>query len=198
MSINISLKIQENIKVLTTTLTAMDHEGADLIKLYWAKVSSDISALAEGDPATVNSKNTKAELVLGLSLLESYQKFLHNQAVTTTDQFSAIQSIKYGAAAAIAPVSEATEEFGDRLVYLCNDMLKTYHSANKVCETYNNTELGLAVSAVSDSTVIFGSDCTKDELIKAITLLQEFQKFINNAAVTQGDYMATISRWERL
>jgi hypothetical protein len=48
------------------------------------------------------------------------------------------------------------------------------------------------------STVDYVGEMTSSELSAAITLIEQFKKMINNEAVTTGNYVSTLAKWERL
>lgn len=191
--------LQKQIKEVMQSMLWIQPEVADLIKLYWSgDVSSDLGALAGADPATKTSKHTKDELINGLTLSEQMDKFFTNQAVTQGDYHGNLQDLVYGDDEIITPLSVATEAFGDRVKALSEALLATFNRCKDTLDLYNDAEISAAVSGLSDGTIVFGADISKAELNLGITLCEQFKKFINNEAVTTGDYGSTVAKWRRV
>ena len=191
--------LQKQIKEIMQTMLWVQPEVADMIKLYWSgDVSSDLGPLLGTAPATKTSKHTKDELISGLTLSEQMDKFFTNQAVTQGDYHGNIQNLVYGDDEITTPLSVATEAFGDRVKALSEALLVTFNRCKDILDLYNDSEISSAASSLSDGTIVFGASMSKAELILGITLCDQFKKFINNEAVTTGDYGSTVAKWRRL
>lgn len=195
---NITLELQQDIVTAMDSFRGMRNEGKDLYNLYWkGTVSSDISALADGDPASIEGELTKIDLTNGLAILEQMDNFWQNSAVTQADYNISIQKILHGDAVLGTALSADTEDYAARLVQFCTDMLTQYNRARGIINCYNACEVAAAVAAISTQTIVFGSEMTKDDLTSAVTLLSEIIDFIENAAVATGDYKATLAKWAK-
>jgi hypothetical protein len=81
---------------------------------------------------------------------------------------------------------------------LCLDCIEIYRQSQNALELYFDNEVGDIVSVLDAQRIVYGSEMTVSDLSSAITLLQQFNNFMGNSAVTTGDYSSTISKWNRL
>jgi hypothetical protein len=190
--------LQDSIKEYTASFDLLKHVAKDLYNLYWkAGVSGDISGLADVDPATQAGKYTKANVVSALSLAENIDKFFGNVAVAQADYMTTIQALTHGDADLATVISPALEDYGGKALQFSVDLLTQYQRGLDLDNAYVNQEISAAVAATSDETIVFGADMTKDDLISAMVMVGQFQNFVENAAVTTGDYDATLAKWLR-
>lgn len=194
---NITATLEGSIKQAFVSFTIMRNEAKDLSNLYFkGSVSSDLSALAGTDPATFNTLLTKDQLINGLTIAEQYDKMFDNVAVATADYLTTVETNTHGNAVATS-ISPAVEAFGDRSTQFCRDLLTQYNRSRKLENIYNASELSAMIGSLSVQTVLYGANMTKDDLTSAITLIQQFQNFMTNVAVTTADYKITLGKWER-
>lgn len=200
MSEIVTQKIQSDIKLATDAWQLMRIEALDLYNLYWkTDVNATVGALALGTtPCSQQSKLTKADAQAAAGLVEDIgTKFFDNVAIATSDRQVTCQKLANGKAVPTL-IDDQVEEFCNRAAQLGQDCITQDQRSNLAEDFYNSSEMGGALSGMSAQTIVFGSEMTKDDLTSAITLAQQWQNFINNAAVTTGDYKATLGKWERL
>ncbi len=194
----VTKKLQDDIKIYMSTFDILKHVAKDLYNLYWkGSVSGDIGALAGGDPATQAGKFTKTEVSSALTLAENLDKFFGNVAVGTSDYMATIQTLTHGDAVLATAISSDLEDYGGKALQFATDLLTQYQRGLDLDNLYVNSEISAAVAATSDETIVFGADMTKDDLVSAMVLVAQFQNFVENAAVTTGDYDATLAKWIR-
>jgi len=198
MSINVTAQLQVDIQTAFETFSLMRNEVRDLSNLYWkGGVSTDLSAVSGGsDPVTQTTKLTKDQLISALSLIEELDDFFDNDAVAQSDYLTTIETNIHGKATPTL-ISPAVEAFGDRSVQLCQDALTQYNRSRDIENWYNSSEISAYIGSVSTQKIIDGSDMTKDDLTSAITLIQQFQRMLENLLVTAGDYKVTLGKWAR-
>jgi len=198
MTVNVTAQLQVDIKTVMLSFDAMRNESLDLYNLYFkGGVTADISAALGTDPVTQATKLTKDQLIAGLTFVENLDKFFSNVAVTTSDYLTTCETNIYGNATPTF-ISTATESFGDRSVQVCRDAITQFNRSRDAENWYNSSELSAMIGSISTQTIVYGSDMSKDDLIAAIVLMQQFQNMMNNAAVTKGDYKVTLGKWLRL
>ena len=202
MAENISRLLQSKIKELFNTFDLMKNEAIDLDKLYWTEVSTDAGfTAASGTTGVIYDTSvalTKNEVNSALTLIQQFNKFITNQALTQSDYLATIQSVRYGNDQAASIFSQAIENFGIRAKQFCLDALEQYKRCQIINDVYFDSELSLAVNAISSSTIIFGSEYTKDEVNLAINLTQNYVSLLSNLVATQADYGSTLAKWSRL
>lgn len=198
---NITGLLQNEIRALFTIFKDAGREAKSIYDGYWkTDANTKVTGLSSGtDPATVETHLTKDEYANGITLCEELDDFFTNSAVTTTDFLQHATRCKYGSAGTLATqLSNATEKIGTRLYDLCTVLIDALETALNIIDLYYDNEVGDIVSALDDQRIIFGSEMTKTDLVNAITLLEQFENFMNNSVVTTADYFATIAKWDRL
>ena len=196
---NMTLELEAELKAFTQTMKSIWIESEDLYKLYWSGgPSSEISGLGNDDPVTVGSKLSKAELVAGLTVAEQLKNFFGNASVSQSDYWANLENILHGNSSAVAPISAAVESMGSRLLNLSGTLLTSFNKAKALLDIYNDSQISLAVGAISDSTIVFGANSTKALFVSGITLVEQFKKMINNEAVATADYASTLAKWEQI
>jgi hypothetical protein len=197
---SVTAKLQADVKEITATFDVLRKEALDLYNLYWkGGISGDtnFTTLGATDPATQAGKLTKTQVTNALTMAENLDKFFGNVAVAQADYQATIQATTHWDAVLATAISSALEDFGGRALQFATDLLTQYGRAKDIENFYVNSEISAAVAATSSQTIVFGSDMSKDDLVSAITMIQQFQNFIENAAVTTGDYDATLAKWLR-
>lgn len=195
----VTQKIQDDIKTITDAFVLMRHEAEDLFNLYWkGGVKTDNDALAGGAAATLTTKLAKEDIVTGLTYAEQIDKFFDNQALATADYMTSIQVLTHGNVAIPTLVSDRLEEFGDRIKQLSQDSITQYQRCKNVENLYNSSEVGTAIGSISDFTIVYGAEMTKNDLTSAITLAQNWCTFLDNGAPGTADRKVTLGKWDRL
>lgn len=190
--------LQDDIKTIVSKFCAMRNEGKGLYDLYWkGSVNTDLGGTGS-DPASVTSGLTKQELLNFQTMVTNLDNFWENVAVSQSDYQVTIQACLHGDAVLATALSSDTEDYADRSVVFCQDLLTQYDLSREVDNLYLNSEISAAVAGISSQTVVFGAGMTKDDLTSAINLIREFIDFIENAAITTADYKATLAKWRRL
>ena len=192
--------LQNNIITIKDSLKTMQRECDDIYDAYWkTDATTLITGLSSGtDPATVESKLTKDTYLGGITLAENLNKFFTNVAVSQSDYLQTINQIKYGNAVLETQLSVAVEGIGTRIKQMCLDALEVYKQSLDITDMYFDNEIGDAVAVWEDHRIVYGCEITKLELSNTITMLQQYQNMVNNSAVTQGDYSATLATLDRL
>jgi len=192
--------LQNGLKSIMDSFGIMQRECKDISDAYFKSgASATVSALAsDTTPATVATKFTKANYTAGITLADNLNKFFQNQAVTTADYLATLDALKYGNATLATQLSVAVEEIGKRIYAMVQDCLSLVTQGRNLVEMYFDNEIGDIVSAFDADRIIPGSEMTRTDLSLAVTMLQEWEKFFTNTAVTQADYSSTVSRWLRL
>ena len=197
---NLTLKLEQDIKSFVSSSVFMQNEAVDLEKLYWSEVSPDstFSSATSGDAITNSTKLTKQEVINALTIAAQVKNFYQNSTLTQSDYYQNIQGIVYGNDQKTPQISDAIEAFGDRSVEFCNNILTMIKQAADILDLYFDTEISSAVGSISTSTVVFGSNVTKQELTDGINLCDNFRKMITNQVATQSDWGAIVAKWQRI
>lgn len=190
--------IEDGFRQFASDMSWVMNEAKDIEKAYFATDASTlVSALAlDTDGASNATKLTKAQYVNAIGFIQQLKNFFDNSAVTQGDYLTNIQQVKYGNAAVPATLSAATEDVANRLKVLCDACLTHFLTAKDLKDLYDNSELSVLVAGLSAGRKIYGANMNNSELTTGITLVEQYKKMINNEAVTQGLYSATIAIWE--
>ena len=172
-------------------------DAGDIYNFYWdTDVNVLVGALATGTTgATVNSKLTKTEYTNMMILCENLNKMFTNVSISTTDHLLYINGALYGTSSISTIVGNNVENLGDRLKALAWQCMNVYNACKFNKALYFDNEVGDIVSALDAQRVLPGCSVTQSDMAAAITLMQDFIDFVENAAVTQADYKATVSKW---
>lgn len=191
-------QLQTDLKIITSAFGVMFNEAQDLENLYFkGSVSADIAASAGSDAVTSNTQLTKDQIITILTLAENVRKFFDNVAVSTADYMTTCQDVRYGVAAATF-FNNTVENFGDRGVQFAIDCVTQFNRGRNAENVYNSTEVGAMIGSISAHRIVYGSDMTKDQLTSAITLVQNWDDFLNNVAPGTADRKVTIGKWVNL
>lgn len=193
---NITQILQDDIRGLMQSFCWICRECADIYEVYWNTDANTVIAAVEGDATAVTSttKLTKAEFTNGIVTIENFTKFCNNQSVSTTDHLSHCHNLIYGTATPTT-LNSLIESIADRMKVVCQAMVDNYNTYLKIDKLYNENEVADIVAVLDAQRVIFGASMTQSDLNSAMTLLSEFKDFMTNAAVTQGNYVSTIAKW---
>ena len=195
---NVSKELQTYIKTTVSSFQHMFNEALDLENLYWkGSVSTDITAAAGGDPVTQSTQLTKTQVTNLLTLSENVRKFFDNAALATSDYMTTCENSIYGNATATF-LTNNVEAFGNRAVQLARDCITQHKRAKEIENIYNSSQLGAVAGVISAQTIVFGSDMTQDQLTSAITVMQNWQTFLNNGAAGTSDRKVTLAKWYSL
>jgi hypothetical protein len=146
-------------------------------------------------PVTVSTGLSKANFLAGIGLCEQIYKFFANQATAQADNCATMLAIHVGGEQASQVLSIPTEHIGNNLLNLCNTLIEIHKQSRELLAVYWGAELGAAVGAISDSTIVFGGTVTKSQISAAITLLDNLNKFCENLQASTADYGASIAKW---
>lgn len=198
MAYNITNQLQEHIAEVAESMMLIEEESKDIGKVYWSTdANTVIGALGASDAATLATTLTKTEYLSGVTLAEELEDFFFNEAVSTSDYIQNCEKIKYGSAATGVNRGNATEALGSRIYQVALDCIELYKSCRHILRLYSQNEVGDMIANLDTHRIIPGSEMTRDELNSGITLVEQFKKMMNNEAVTQGDYSATLAKWHR-
>jgi hypothetical protein len=192
--------LQDSLKSLSANLETVRPLALDAVKMYFATdVSATVGALAtDTTMATLNSRLTKAMAVNGYTLCEGIKNFFGNEAVATADRLQTSMQIRSGGNGTPVLTSQATELFGDKAKAVASTMVDMEALAASCIKLYNESQIAACLAQGTDSLVVFGSDMTKAEMIKGVTLAQQVVNLMGNAAVTTGDYYSSLIDWRRI
>jgi len=194
----VSTKLLEtNLILMMKEFNALQFEAKDISDMYWKEsVSSDLSPLLGSDAATIETKNTKDELVNMLTFAEQVDKFFQNSALTTADYLQTIMRSLYGNDERTpTKLSEPVEEFGRKTKEFATNCHSLYLRAKENEQIYFDNEIGDIVAVLDSQRIVPGSQVTAADVSNAITLLQQWKNLIGNSATTAADYSVTVSRW---
>lgn len=194
---NVAAQIQNQVKMLMNELNELNNAAQQTGKAYWA-TDANVKVAAVADSATavtVSSRLTKAQFLSGIGLCEQIGKFFSNQATSQADNCATMLAIHIGNGAAPAVLSEPTEHIGKNMVNLCDALIAIHKKCRELLGVYWGAELGAAVGAISDSSIVFGGSVTKSQIVAAVTLMDNLIKFCENSQASTSDYSATIAKW---
>lgn len=194
-----SLKLQNDIKAIMDAFVHLRDEGLDIFNLYWkGSVSSDISALSGSDIVSYSSHITKDQLSSGLTLADQLGNvFFENGSVLEGDYMATCQVVQYGGSGAPTLRTPAIEGCASKMYDYVRACVAQYNRCRNA-ENFYGAVLYTSISGLATgATVVPDADMTKDEALGAITLIHQFQLFIENATVTDGFYRTTLGLWSR-
>lgn len=193
----ISLDLENSIKSWASSAKSLKSQVDDLLTQYFATEASGlVEGLAQNStPATLSTALTKAQVQNMIGALQQLQKFFTNQAVTQADYLNNFQNVLFGDNPAAVILSKDVEDIGENLKAIAQQIISLNQTAKDVVSTYNSSELGSAVAAIQNHTVVFGSSTTKSKFLQGIVLVEQFSKYVGNQVVTTGDYYASVLAW---
>lgn len=195
---NLTLELQTYLVDATHSFCEMRYEAADIVNTYWkTDVPTVLATLSDGDCVGVNARITKANMNLGVTLAEQLVKFFTNQAISQADYNGICQLLKHGNGSLDTPRSVATESLADRMKQLGTDVLTLHRLCQFLNAYYNENEIADLCGVLEPERIVFGSDMTKADLCAVMAMLVQFVNFVDNAAVTTGNYIATLQKWKR-
>jgi hypothetical protein len=200
MSQNLLLLAQSNIKSIAAGMRVISAQASYIQKAYFATPAASIVSLLSADeaPATQASALTKSSVIEGVTLSESIVNFFNNSAVTMSDNTQRAMLLTNGSAVLASPLSQDLEAIGNAMKQLGTDVLTTKNRCLSLQKLYFGTYVSAVVGALSSSDVLPGCEITKEEIISAITLTEQFINLMSNQAVVRADYAATLAKLERL
>lgn len=195
----VTQQIEDQLVSLMTSFYSMNREVIDLEHYYFnSNASTLVNALASGTtPATTSASGafSKDEFISGITLLQELSDFFNNQAVSTSLYISTCDNLRNASHPAGSPLSNDVENIGSRIKTLVLNLIELSKTAPNIEKIYNASGVSAVIGSISASTVVFGCGLTQAKLISGIVFIQQFQKFLNNEAVTQGDYLSTITNF---
>lgn len=171
-------------------------EAMNLTMLYWkSDMQSVLVPLADTDPATVNSKLTKANIVSSISMLESYQKLCTGGVATQNDYIVTAVAVLNGSTARTAILSTATETFGDRLVILLNKLLVIANLSNDILSFYFANQIDHVLAVLDDYRPLIGASAAAEEFTEALVAVEQFKKMAFGEVYTTGNFYTISQEW---
>lgn len=200
MALAPTVKFQHDAKVIVDLFADLRWRALNTYEIYWkTSANSDIGALASGStPASFASRLTKNQCQSqGLVIADQLgNNFFENSAVTTGDYMTSIQSLLHGNATATL-VSVPAEDFANEAKGLAADCLSLFSKCRDAENFYSAQGIASLISGLSGTDLVTPDGVTKDELTAALVLMQQYQNFVNNAAVTTAAYKTTLGLWAR-
>lgn len=195
----VTLQLQQQIVAILGPMRNLLLEAHGIEKTYFATgASAEVGALAsDTTAATTSSRLTKSQVIRGITLAQALKAFFENQAVSTGDYRESSEVVTNGNATGANP-SVALELLGNRIKAFGQDCIELEKRCKTALDLYFNNGINTAFASIGDQRVVFGAVMTVGEMKAAVNLLQQFGFLMGNAAVTTGDYKATIDLWARL
>lgn len=197
---SISQTVEAKLKEIAQSMEDVKAEAVDLYKYYFATSSELVNALATANTAATTSAGgslTKGKVLNGITMVEALQNFFGNGAVGAADHMAYAMGLINSSTPAGAVVSGDLENIGARLKSLGGTMIALNKKCLDVKKAYVASELSLAVTALSASTVVPGCATTKTKMVDGIDLVTQFINLLGAQAVSQSDWAASAARWVR-
>ena len=194
---DVSLNVERGMQSEAVQFVSIHDEVDDIVKSYFATSASSLvgAAATDGTAVTVGSKLTKLKFINGITMAQQLQNLFTNQAVTTGDYMATSVNLINGSDAAGQALSQDVEVIGTRLVALGNTMILAKKNCQALLNAYNSSELAAALTQTSLPTIVFGCSSSKQKFVDGMNLCNQITNFMNNSAVTQGDWMAVVTKW---
>lgn len=193
----VTLDIENQLIAIATTLYSMNSEVVDIYQYYWgSNAHTLIDGLASGStPATTGASGSysKTDIINGITIMDTLQKFFGNQSVTQGGYLGVADSLRNSSTPASVPISNDVENIGARIKIVILNIIQLNKDMANVEKTYNASYLSAIIGGIPASNIIFGSNLAQAKLLAGIVLIQQFQKMLTNQAVTQADYLTTIT-----
>lgn len=194
--------IEDKLKDIVLSAESVSAQGRAIFKQYWSTgVGDAIGGLANGDAATVSSKLTKAMILSGYGVAEQIMNFFGNAEVIEGDHLESVYKIRIGGGARSEILSNPVEDFGSKLLSFSGDLLWLYEQCVGVLKLYSANYVDVAIgsnASVPSDRIVFGASMSKADMLSAMVLSEQLAKLFTNAAVSNGDYAATIAKWKML
>ncbi len=180
--------------------TVQVNKETNLLKILYADiVANDISDLVDSDPATINTKLYKKDLFDFNNLIVNLVNFFDNAAVTQANYRTTLTVVQNGNATPQAQVvSNATENYGDRIYQLSYVMQKMEESALRIKRAHTDIymkECIDAVMAVNPTAIVPGTSSTAAALSVGITLMTDMVDFFSNQPIVTKDRKIILNNW---
>lgn len=195
---NISMAVEAQIKDIAQVMDEVRAEVGDLFKYYFTSASALVNGLADNaTPATTAAGGSlsKGKILSGITSVEALNNFFGNAAVFQSDHMANILGLINSSITASSPISGDLENIGSRLKSLGGTLISLHKKCASVRKAYVASELSLAVAAISSSTVVPGCSTTKSKMVDGIDLATQFVNLMENQAVSQADWAASVARW---
>lgn len=192
-----TLNLETSITGIAQALAFISSEASTLNKYYFdSGASTLVNALATADtPATLASALTKGEVTNGITMIQELVDFFGNASVATGDYQSTADNLINGSNPIGAALSQDVENIGNRLKVIGTNLRSIRNDCEATVKLYNSSELSAVIGSLSSSLIIYGCSTSQSKMISGIVLCQQVVKFLNNEAVTTGDYQSTVSNW---
>lgn len=195
---NITAILQAKCVSIVIILETLKKNAAYLSNLYYkSDVNTVLDGLADNDCIGINAKITKSQGENILTLATQLKKFFGNETVTTGDYLATCYAASYGNCTLVSVRSVATEKYADLCKEFAESCIDAYEKAGDAIDFYNANQIAAIMPYIDDDRIVFGADCTKDDLLDIMDMLTQLLKMFNNEAVTSGDYNYALQVWER-
>jgi len=195
----ITSQIETQLISQCTTMLTMSNEVSDLYQYYFASpASSLINALPNSNsPATTqnNGALSQGNFTGGITLTQALMNFFGNVSVSTSTYKQYADALINGSYPIATALSADVENIGGRLKTLGQNLIQLGKDSSNLIKAYNSSSLSSVIGSIPSSTVVFGCSTTQSKFVSGIVLLEQFQNFLTNQAVTTGDYLSTISNF---
>lgn len=189
--------IEQSITNIFNGLSSIKHEVEEIENAYFNTGASDlVGALAtDGTAATVSTKLTKLEFINGIVLCQQLHDFFTNSATSQSNYINSALNLINGTTAAGGVLSADVEYLGEKMKAVAESVLARDKEIRDVLKLYNDSELTLAINALSSGTIVFETKRTKTMYSNAIFLLTSLGNLLNNISAPQGDFEGTLAVW---
>lgn len=192
-------KLQNEIHGFISSLSWMEREANDLNQLYYdAGIDTEISGLSDSDKATSASQLSKSEVVSGITFVENFYKWFTSGSPIDSDYLSVCHNLAFGSTTTptFTP-STALESLGDRLKAMAEACIQLDKQSQSILDIYFDNQIDTAFSSIDSHRIVYGAAMTVSEMSSGVTLIENFQKFMNSNTPTNADYASTIKQWTR-
>jgi hypothetical protein len=171
-------------------------EAMNLGLLYWkSDMQTVLATIQSNDPATVNSKLTKANIISAVSMLEAYEKLCTGSTANQSDYMTVAVGILNGTTARTTVLSSATEAFGDRLVTLLNKLLLMANLSNDILSFYFANQIDHVLVVLDDYRPLLGATAAAQQFSEALVAIEQFKKMAFGEVYTTGNFYTISQEW---
>ncbi len=192
--------LQDEIKSAMTLFATTLYVAKNAYEAYWdTDTNTKIAALGAGAQALVNPQVKKEDYGNGTTVCDNLWKFFNNTALTGVDHLAYANAFSKGvyyASPMADEISPATGIVGADINIVSENCLILLEKCKKIKKTYNSNQISTMSAGLDNHRIIFGSEMTKYDMVSAVTLAENFEKFMETVAPTTGDYLTTLSQWE--
>jgi hypothetical protein len=172
-------------------------EANNLTMLYWkSDMQTKLATIADADPATVNSRMTKANIISSLTMFEKFVAMANSGTAVTADYAATAVNCLSGTVGRETVLSNATETYGDRTFALLTQLLGMANDAAEILSLYFAYKFISVLGVLEDEDRLLGATATKSEISSAVTVIEQFKKMAFGESYTTGNYHSISYRWQ--